>query len=328
MLNPAGSLYKMLVYTQGGHFVKHRDTEKEPNMFGTLIVHLPASHQGGDLVVSHCGMEVRLQSAGARADAAQGVWYSAFFADCEHILEPIVSGVRLVLVYNLVFVPKPSGDCDDDDEHAMVPQTGALLAALDEWNKAGQAILPHLMIPLEHRYTPQNVSFGNLKGKDARVAQQLASQMDPATGKPMLRLFLGLFKRVVELSDDQGDMSIWIPREDHLGAVQHGFYYRHHSEQLVCLVGKDGEAYVVDAAVARQINFKTSLLFGAPGDVLGNWPQEQGLWNYTGNEGYKTELTYYGCAIVMVLESRVFDVPLTLAGKELRRCHEGIGIDG
>jgi hypothetical protein len=30
--------------------------------------------------------------------------YAAFFADCEHELSPITSGLRLVLVYNLVWV--------------------------------------------------------------------------------------------------------------------------------------------------------------------------------------------------------------------------------
>lgn len=30
--------------------------------------------------------------------------YAAFFADCEHELSPITTGLRLVLVYNLVWV--------------------------------------------------------------------------------------------------------------------------------------------------------------------------------------------------------------------------------
>jgi hypothetical protein len=33
--------------------------------------------------------------------------YAAFFADCEHELSPISSGMRLVLVYNLVWVGQP-----------------------------------------------------------------------------------------------------------------------------------------------------------------------------------------------------------------------------
>ena len=37
----AVNLYKMVLYKKDGHFKPHRDTEKEPGMFGTLIIQLP-----------------------------------------------------------------------------------------------------------------------------------------------------------------------------------------------------------------------------------------------------------------------------------------------
>ena len=40
----------MLLYEAGGHFKKHRDTEKEEDMFATLIVQLPSKYSGGELV--------------------------------------------------------------------------------------------------------------------------------------------------------------------------------------------------------------------------------------------------------------------------------------
>lgn len=48
-------LYKMLVYGEGGHFVKHQDTEKENGMIAALVVQLPSTHEGGDLVVYRGG---------------------------------------------------------------------------------------------------------------------------------------------------------------------------------------------------------------------------------------------------------------------------------
>ena len=39
----AANLYKMVLYKERGHFKAHRDTEKEPGMFGTLIIQLPVS---------------------------------------------------------------------------------------------------------------------------------------------------------------------------------------------------------------------------------------------------------------------------------------------
>ncbi|PRW33301.1 2og-fe oxygenase superfamily [Chlorella sorokiniana] len=38
-------LYRLLLYDQGSFFVKHRDSEKCPGMFGTLTVCLPSQHE-------------------------------------------------------------------------------------------------------------------------------------------------------------------------------------------------------------------------------------------------------------------------------------------
>lgn len=51
-VNVKANLYKMLLYESGGHFRTHRDTEKEPGMFGTLILQLPAKFSGGALDIS------------------------------------------------------------------------------------------------------------------------------------------------------------------------------------------------------------------------------------------------------------------------------------
>ena len=53
-------LYKLLVYDQGSFFVSHRDTEKAPGMFATLVLVLPSMATGGELVMRHKGREVRL----------------------------------------------------------------------------------------------------------------------------------------------------------------------------------------------------------------------------------------------------------------------------
>jgi hypothetical protein len=55
--------YKLLVYDPGNFFVGHRDTEKAPGMFATLVIVLPSLSSGGELLVRHAGREVRLESA-------------------------------------------------------------------------------------------------------------------------------------------------------------------------------------------------------------------------------------------------------------------------
>jgi hypothetical protein len=41
-------------------------------------------------------------------DSARSLQYAAFFADCHHELSAVTSGMRLVLVYNLVWVGQGS----------------------------------------------------------------------------------------------------------------------------------------------------------------------------------------------------------------------------
>ena len=56
----AADFYKLLVYDTGGFFVDHRDTEKSPGMFATMVLVLPSAHSGGELVIKHLGREVVL----------------------------------------------------------------------------------------------------------------------------------------------------------------------------------------------------------------------------------------------------------------------------
>lgn len=87
--HPSHSLYKMLLlYEEGGHFKKHRDTEKEANMFGTLVVALPSQHEGGDLVITHCGKEVRFVTGGSDSGdwaTSDSKWLRFMNDDCEHV---------------------------------------------------------------------------------------------------------------------------------------------------------------------------------------------------------------------------------------------------
>ena len=91
--------YKLLLYDEGSFFIGHRDTEKTPGMFATLVVALPSSFAGGELVVRHKGREVRLD---LRCDDPAEAAFAAFYADCVHEVLPVTKGCRLILVYNLV----------------------------------------------------------------------------------------------------------------------------------------------------------------------------------------------------------------------------------
>ena len=55
------SLYKMLLYEKGAMFKPHKDTEKEPGMYGTLVICLPSEYEGGAVVTTHCAKSKTLR---------------------------------------------------------------------------------------------------------------------------------------------------------------------------------------------------------------------------------------------------------------------------
>jgi 2OG-Fe(II) oxygenase superfamily len=161
----AADFYKLLVYDTGSFFVDHRDTEKVPGMFATMVLVLPSTHSGGELVVKHLGREVVLDP---RPEEPSEIGFAAFYADCVHEVRPVKTGYRLVLVYNLRSVGKkrPLKAPDYRAEHERVVEL------LRNW--AGAEDEPDkLILPLEHAYTPAELSFSALKGADAGVASVL-----------------------------------------------------------------------------------------------------------------------------------------------------------
>ena len=92
-------LYKLLVYDKGSFFVNHRDTEKAPGMFATLVLALPSQSTGGELIVRHKDRDVRLDLV---CEEPSEVAFAAFYADCVHEVLPVTAGCRITLVFNLV----------------------------------------------------------------------------------------------------------------------------------------------------------------------------------------------------------------------------------
>lgn len=160
-------IYKLLIYDTGSFFVPHRDTEKAPGMFATLVIALPSVAEGGELIVSHMGREKRID---LRCTDPSELTFAAFYADCVHEVLPVTAGYRLVLVYNLLRrgrkpLPKPAD---------YGPQQSSLASVLSQWRTAapGEATDEPLKLiyTLSHAYTEAELGFAALKGADAALA--------------------------------------------------------------------------------------------------------------------------------------------------------------
>lgn len=176
------ALYKLLVYDKGSFFVNHRDTEKVPGMFATLVLALPSQSKGGELVVRHKDREVRLDLA---CEEPSEIAFAAFYADCVHEVLPVTSGCRATLVFNLVRSGKgkapepPSYEAEAEKVIQLLHgwANGNAATAGDDADAGGapSGSPEKLIIPLEHAYTPAELAFDKLKGADAAVTRLLAT---------------------------------------------------------------------------------------------------------------------------------------------------------
>src|SRR5215213_8099674 len=193
--------YKLLLYDEGSFFIGHRDTEKMPGMFATLVIALPSSFVGGELAVRHKGREVRLD---LRCDDPAEAAFAAFYADCVHEVLPVTAGCRLTLVYNLARRGRgrPPEPPDYAGEQARV---AALLQAWRDAKKRPADATPEkLVYLLEHAYTPAEFGFAGLKGADAAVAGVLTTAGEQARCDLHLALLRGEESGAAEYSESYG----------------------------------------------------------------------------------------------------------------------------
>ena len=86
---PRAELHSLNVYGPGGHFVSHKDTPRDPSVFGTLVVCLPLQFNGGQLIVEQesratFGWETHYFSRRETDDTR--IRWAAFFGDRKSVV--------------------------------------------------------------------------------------------------------------------------------------------------------------------------------------------------------------------------------------------------
>ena len=294
------NLYKMLLYEKGSFFVKHRDSEKEPGMFGTLVIQLPSLYKGGELEIQHGGVKKIIDHS---AKSQDGFFATAFFADCEHELKPVTEGFRVVLVYNLVMA--------HNRDPSFLPSASALMEEQMRLQKLGweSKSVCHSYL-LEHKYTQTNLRIANMKGRDRVVVDLLRSAKD-ADGNLLFTVSFVLIERWVSGS----------PSYEHESSYKRRRYYsdddesddddRSHvmeevldeSTSIKLWLGPDGTPYC-NSQLKKPSNLENSLLMDCHdlGDLFDeddDKPDEQQFEGYTGNAGPSLEYWYYRSAVVI-----------------------------
>ncbi|MEZ5303317.1 MAG: 2OG-Fe(II) oxygenase [Verrucomicrobiales bacterium] len=282
--------YKLLLYEKGGFFLPHRDTEKIPGMFGSLVVGLPSAHTGGALRIRHGGSEKVIQFGGSKREVQnRRIRYAGFFADCEHEVEKVAGGFRLCLTYNLAVVGRRAAS-------RMPPSPDAALdAAMDQLKAELGADLAAVL--LDHRYTEASFSPRKLKGDDRQRADAILASARRA----------GLVANLALLSLHQ------------IGELEGGGFDRYggygdddedYGEDDGDAGGTMGEIYEESLKIDQWYSPKgRALPFGGfsiqaeriiSGDEIGlGDPEEKEGHAYTGNEGCSMEYWYRRAAVIV-----------------------------
>jgi predicted 2-oxoglutarate/Fe(II)-dependent dioxygenase YbiX len=178
-------LHSLLVYEPNQFFLVHQDSEKDDSMVGTLVVTLPSTYAGGELMVGHN------EEWKAYRGSKTVLSLVAFYADCRHEVLRVTSGYRITLTYNLLLY----GDTNrpEGDEGTVAELAGLLREHFSTpvpRYYGGPASDPpnRLVYLLDHEYTPRGLNWRRLKGADASRVALLRAAADRAGCESVLAL--------------------------------------------------------------------------------------------------------------------------------------------
>jgi hypothetical protein len=286
-------LYKLLIYTKGGFFLPHRDSEKRSGMVATMIVVLPSRFGGGDLVVRH-GVRRKVFSFD-EARKQSKPQFVTLFADCEHEVKKVTSGVRVCLAFNLTLRPARRSRGGSSDSRA----DPKLQQAVNEWLRHRGS--DPLVFALEHQYTEGGLKPDLLKGTDRELHRNVAA----VCGSAGCLLHFGQVSRHLCQFADDGSF----------GYGRRG--YRHWSGDYSDLdVGEVYEDEIVidgwknaDGKKVRlaSLGAESSQIISAT--PVEQWvPTQQDYEGYTGNAGNTLDRWYHKSAIVIWPRAAHFEI--------------------
>jgi hypothetical protein len=172
------TLLDVHVYPKGGHFVRHKDTPRDLDVVGTLVVGLPVPFRGGALRVGD-GRAEQVFDWGSRSPTERGdrrgaPGWAAFHGDVDHRIDEVTSGHRVTLAYALSL----AGVGRDGASDRAAPFREALRAALADRTfieRGGDLLVPCARLVISERQKPRPLDLRSLRGLDREIAEAAAS---------------------------------------------------------------------------------------------------------------------------------------------------------
>ncbi|EFX04490.1 hypothetical protein CMQ_1418 [Grosmannia clavigera kw1407] len=262
LLGVAVRPYKLLLYEKGSFFKRHKDSEKEAGMVGTLVISLPSQHEGGDVSLSfQTESKTFATSPGSSWDISALAWFS----DVSHEIAEIKQGYRLVLTYNLV----QNGPAVQTAE-STYRQQEKVRTRLLRWKTQIQTPDP-IVYPLDHQYTESSLSLANMKGRDRAVCNLLSNSAASC----------GLFLFFAQVTRSRTEECGYDEYED--SEVETMF------KALFTLNGKE---------IGSNLTVSECQIMGT--DINDREPDSEEEGEFTGNEGAPTTFHYHDTVAMLV----------------------------
>ena len=140
-------------------------------MFASLIIVLSSKFQGGKVHVSHGhNKDVFDVSPSSEFSVSALAWY----ADVTHEVEPVTSGYRLAISYNLVDTSRGLPPAHLPDMHSGVSRVQRIFRmwANGEYDRDGESS-GTIVYLLDHQYSDAGLKFAALKGKDNNLVSNI-----------------------------------------------------------------------------------------------------------------------------------------------------------
>jgi hypothetical protein len=276
---------KMAIYETGGHFDVHRDTVRSHAHQGTLLVEVQSTHSGGDLILEPTSGEVvRWSLSSTPSDLPSNmVRYIAFYTDVTHRVEPVQSGVRIVLQYD-IYVDDIGVDDWEEEEYdffgyASTPKpisnesTTLLLTLLGEYVTDQMSV----SFPLLHLYTDTKLLPSRLKVGDQEIFNALLNHGYHVQMVP------------VEITSTSNWEGTWTMENDH----------PKYEIRSLSTVWCDGYTRGEDGEITESKLIQENVLYVATGFEQLVEMDSTSFIEYTGNESSPAEYRYFQSVFVV-----------------------------
>ena len=162
--NVRADFHKMLLYEGDGTSSTEHENRTVSGRFGTLVIVLPSEHEGGQVVVRLGNQKCALSIPEPREFSYS---YMAWYADADYFVEPICSGSRLALTYDLIH---QSGEMKAARPSSILNDTTAFPdSALESWKARlddHDTATNKLVYLFESHYPQEHLGLQSLEGSD------------------------------------------------------------------------------------------------------------------------------------------------------------------